>query len=136
MTSRPPTESLDDVLKLMSTEHQQLSENIARIKSAIGSQDLSVIRRELMHLQSSEQSHFHHEETIMEHYNYPDIISHKNIHNEMIETLNNINRTVIIENLHNISDDLGKYLERSVRQIAENDNDFRDFLLELKKDTG
>jgi len=120
-------------LELMSTEHRQLSENIDRIKSAIGSQDLSVIRRELMQLQSSEQFHFKHEETIMEQYNYPDIISHKKIHNEMIETLNNINRTIIIETLHRISNDLGKYLEESLRQILEHDNDLRDFLLNRKK---
>ena len=136
MVSRPPTESLDDVLALMSTEHQQLSEDIAKIKSAIASQDLSAITRELMHLQSSEQFHFQHEEKMMDDCNYPDFDSHKDTHNSMLETLNNINRTIIIENLHNISDDLGKYLETSLRQIAENDNDFRDFLLELKKDTG
>jgi hemerythrin-like metal-binding protein len=118
----------------MSTEHQQLSEDIARIKSAISSQDLSAITRELMHLQSSEQIHFRHEEKLMEDCNYPEIVSHKATHNAMLGTLNNINRTVIIENLHDISDDLGKYLETSLRQIAENDNDFRDFLLELKKD--
>ncbi len=135
MVSRPPTESLDYVLALMSTEHQQLSENIARIKSAMASRDLSVIRRELMHLQTSEQFHFQHEEKMMENCNYPDIVSHKATHNAMLETLNNINKTIIIENLHNISDDLGKYLETSLRQIAENDNDFRDFLLELKKDS-
>ena len=136
MVSRPSTESLDDVLAIMSTEHQQLSENIARIKSAIASKDLSTIRRELMHLQSSEQIHFQHEETIMKNCDYPEVVSHKDAHNAMLETLNNINRTLIIEDLHRISDDLGKYLERSVRQIAENDNGFRDFLLELKKDTG
>ena len=133
MDSRSPAESLDDVLELMSTEHRQLSENIDRIKSAIGSQDLSVIRRDLLQLQSSEQLHFSHEEEIMEQYNYPDIISHKKIHNEMIETLNNINRTVIIENLHRISADLGKYLEESLRQILEHDDDLRDFLLNHKK---
>ncbi len=133
MDSRSPAESLDDVLELMSTEHRQLSENIDRIKSAIGSQDLSVIRRDLLQLQSSEQLHFSHEEEIMEQYNYPDIISHKKIHNEMIETLNNINRTVIIENLHRISADLGKYLEESLRQILQHDNDLRDFLLNRKK---
>ncbi len=136
MVSRPTTESLDDVLKLMSTEHQQLSEDIARIKSAIASQDLSTITRELMHLQTSEQIHFQHEEKLMEDCNYPDFVSHKDAHNANLETLNNINRTLIIEDLHRISDDLGKYLERSLRQIAEIDNDFRDFLLELKKDTG
>ena len=136
MVTRPPTESLDDVLKLMSTEHQQLSEDIARIKSAIASKDLSTINRELLHLQSSEQIHFQHEEKMMEDCNYPDFVSHKDTHNAMLETLNNINRTIIIENLHDISNDLGRYLETSLRQIAKNDNDFKEFLLELKRDTG
>ncbi len=51
MTSIRPTKNLDDILELMSTEHQQLAETIARIKSAIDSQDLSVVRRELLRLQ-------------------------------------------------------------------------------------
>ena len=136
MVSRHPAESLDDVLELMRTEHQQLSENIARIKSAIASQDLSVIRRELMRLELYEQSHFHDEEKVMEHYNYPNIVSHKDRHNTMIEILNNINRIVILENLQSISEDLGKYLEKSLEDALEDDNDLRDFLVELKKDTG
>ena len=136
MGSRSPAESVDDVLDLMTTEHRQLSDNIDRIKSAINSQDLSVIRRELMHLQLFEQSHFRHENEIMERYNYPDIVSHKDTHNTTIETLNSIIRSIIIENLHRISEDLGKYLAKSQRHILEDDNDLRDFLLEIKKDTG
>lgn len=135
MTSIRPTKNLDDVLELMSTEHQQLSETIARIKSAIDSQDLSVVRRELLRLQSSEQAHFRHEEEVMEYYDYPDIASHKDIHKVMADTLSNINRNVVIDKLHNISDDLGVYLERALRQILEQDNDLRDFVMELRKDT-
>ena len=136
MVSRQPTESLDDVLELMNTEHQQISEIVGSINSAIASQDLSVIKRELMHLQLFEQSHFRHESEIMERYNYPDIVSHKDTHNTIIETLNSIITSIIIENLHSISEDLGKYLARSLRHILEDDNDLRDFLLEIKKDTG
>lgn len=136
MVSRQPTESLDDVLELMNTEHQQISEIVGRINSAIASQDLSVIKRELMHLQLFEQSHFRHENEIMERYNYPDIVSHKDTHNTTIETLNSIIRSIIIENLHRISEDLGKYLVKAQSHILEDDNDLRDFLLEIKKDTG
>jgi len=136
MVSKQPTESLDDVLELMNTEHQQISEIVGRINSAIASQDLPVIKRELMHLQLFEQSHFRHENEIMERYNYPDIVSHKDTHNTTIETLNSIIRSIIIENLHRISEDLGKYLAKSQRHILEDDNDLRDFLLEIKKDTG
>ena len=89
-----------------------------------------------MRLQLNEQSHFHDEEKVMEHYNFPNIVSHKDTHNTMIEILNNINAIVILENLQSISEDLGKYLEKSLNGALEADNDLKDFLVELKKDTG
>lgn len=136
MISRSPSQSFDDVLELMSTEHQRLSETIGRIRSAIVSQDLPVIRLELVRLQSSEELHFHREEQMMEHYDYPDGVNHKNTHKAMLEALKNINRSIFAEKLHNISDDLGKYLEKSVGQISAHDNHLRDFVLELKKGAG
>ncbi|MCH8110425.1 MAG: hemerythrin family protein [Proteobacteria bacterium] len=136
MAARLPAETLDDVLELMSTEHQLLSESVDRITSAIASQDLPVIRRELLHLQSSEQIHFRHEEEVMERCNFPGLVSHKDQHGAMVKTLSSIIRLVFVEKLRNISGDLGKYLERSLRHTMEHDNDFRDFLLKLRKDAG
>jgi hemerythrin-like metal-binding protein len=135
MNSIRPTKIFDDVLALMGTEHQQLSEAIARIKSAIASQDLSVVRLELLQLQSSEQAHFHHEEEMMQRYDYPDIVSHKEVHKVMADTLSSIVRNVVIDKLHDISDDLGNYLEKALSQILEHDNDLRDFLLARRKNT-
>lgn len=136
MASRLPAEILDDVLELMSTEHQLLSESVDRITSAIASQDLPIIRRELLHLQSSEQIHFRHEEEVMERCNYPSLVSHKDQHSAMAKVLSSVIRLVVVEKLRNISDDLGKYLERSLRHALEHDNDFRDFLLNLREYAG
>lgn len=133
MSPIPPVESFDDVLALMSSEHQLLSESVDRIKSAIAKQDLPEIGRELLHLQSAEQIHFRHEEEVMERCNFPDLTKHKDEHSAMAKTLDSIVRLVVVEKLRNISVDLGSYLEKSLEHAVEHDNDFRDFLLNLSK---
>lgn len=72
----------------------------------------------------------------MERCNYPSLVSHKDQHSAMAKVLSSVIRLVVVEKLRNISDDLGKYLERSLRHALEHDNDFRDFLLNLREYAG
>lgn len=119
---------IDQLLKEMELEHDQLFQSVDRIKESIGAEDMDEAKRRLIQLQGFQQAHFEHEVALMEQYEYPDIDDHKNTHVELIDALHSINRLIILENPRRLDVDLADYLENSLKHVIEVDRPFQEFL--------
>jgi hemerythrin-like metal-binding protein len=124
---------IDQLQKEMDAEHQQLFELINCLKGALKSGDIDLVKRLLVQLEVSQQSHFDNEQDIMEKFSYPHIDEHKTLHGKLENVLNKINKAISFENLQRIDEDLGVYLESSLVHVHKADKPFQDFLLAFKE---
>jgi hemerythrin len=121
-------DQIDQVLKEMKSEHEQMFQMVDRIRDAISAEDVNVAKQHLMQLQICQQSHFEHEVGLMEQYEYPHIKGHKKTHDNLIEALHSINRLINLENLQRLDGELADYLENSLKHVIEVDRPFQEYL--------
>jgi hemerythrin-like metal-binding protein len=123
---------IDPLLEEMKSEHDRLFQLVDRIRDALNAKDLRLVKHHLMQLQIFQQSHFEHEVSLMEQYEYPHIQDHTSKHNGLTETLHSINRLIHVEDLQRLSGALADYLETSLKHIIEVDRPFQQFLSGFK----
>jgi hemerythrin len=118
----------DRDLEEMKSEHERMFQTVDKIKDAIGADDIYVAKHLMIQLQIYQQSHFEHEDKLMEQYEYPQIADHKAIHDNLNEALHNLNRLISLENLQRLNGELVTYLENSLTHVIEVDRPFQEFL--------
>ncbi|MEM7120189.1 MAG: hemerythrin family protein [Pseudomonadota bacterium] len=128
MSDESGTASIDGALDQMRAEHDQLIRTVDEIKQAIGANDVAGATKLIVQLQVHQQAHFDHEVALMERYRYPHADHHQTSHTSLIDTLHSIYRLISLENLHQLSDELAEYLEKSMQHIIEVDRPLQDFL--------
>lgn len=120
----------DDVID---SEHEELFRLINdfhnRWQEAHNRQDIARVFNQLV---AYAEIHFRHEETIMETNGFPMLEEHKLVHENMVETIFQLHRSYMEENL-NLEVSTMKFVRAwLLEHILENDYRFRDFLARKK----
>lgn len=128
MSRMNTADHINQLLEEMKSEHERLVQTVGRIRDALRAEDMKQAKHHLLQLQIFQQSHFEHEASLMEQYEYPHAGDHKNRHDALTETLHRINRLIHVEDMQRLSAALADYLETSLTHIIEVDRPFQQFL--------
>lgn len=130
MSGMKAGDHIDLLLKEMKSEHDRLIQTVGKLRDALRAGDMDLAKHHLLQLQIFQQSHFEHEDTLMDQYEYPHAADHKSRHNALSETLHKINRLIHVEDMPRLSAALADYLETSLAHIIEVDRPFQKYLSE------
>jgi len=118
---------------LIDTEHEELFRLVNdfhnRWLEAHNRQDIAKVFNQLV---VYAETHFRHEETIMEDAGYPRLAEHQQIHEDMIDTIFQLQKSYEEANLRLEMDAMKFVKSWLVGHILENDYLFRDFLARKK----
>lgn len=121
---------------LIDAEHEELFRLIndfhSRWLDAHNRQDIAKVFNQLV---VYAEMHFQHEEKIMEDAGYPKLAEHQQIHETMIETIFQLQKSYEEANLHLEMNTMKFVKSWLVGHILENDYVFRDFLSRRKTST-
>lgn len=120
----------DDVID---TEHEELFRLINDFHNRwLDAHDRQDIARVFNQLVAYAEMHFRHEEAVMESHDFPKLAEHKLLHENMVETIFQLHRSYMEENL-NLEVSTMKFVRAwLLEHILENDYGFRDFLARKK----
>ena len=114
---------------LIDTEHEELFRLINKFHSHwTESQNRQEIARILNQLIVYTETHFRHEEQIMEDAGFPKLEQHRKIHEAMIDTIFQLQRSYEERDLHLEMHTIKFIKSWLIEHILENDYLFRDFL--------
>ena len=109
-------------------DHALLSGLVSRIRSAIESGQATLAQDLLLQLARLYESHFEHEEAMMARSAYTALADHRREHRDLVGTLETINQTLRLENLHGLSLTVAAHLEAALKHTIETDQRFLDFM--------
>lgn len=114
----------------LDNEHRQLIEEINRLYEAVrDKRGESVLNDILKMLESYTVNHFQHEEKLMEEYDYPGLLEHKQVHQDLIDSVQDLKsraefgteelaqellkflRVWVLEHILDVDKKYGSYLE-------------------------
>lgn len=124
---RPITE----IMEALEDDHARLHKLGSTIQQAIEVNDVDSAAHCLLELQVAQTSHFRFEERLMEEAGFPDREAHARSHERQTATLGAINQALDLGRFSSLSRDLGAFIEDSLAHIAELDETFRCFLVDL-----
>jgi hemerythrin len=114
-------------------EHEELFRLINDFHSHwLEAQDRQTIARVFNQLIVYAETHFRHEEKIMEEHGFPKLAEHRLVHEAMVETIFQLHRSYMEENSHLEVNTMKFVKSWLIDHILENDYRFRDFLTRSK----
>ena len=122
---------IKEILEAHADDHEQLHKLGSTIQRAILANDVDKVADSLLELQASQTSHFRFEERLMEEVGFPDRETHARSHEKLTATLGAINQALGLGRFSSLSRELSAFIEDSLAHIAELDETFRCFLVDL-----
>ena len=120
-----------EILEAHADDHEQLHKLGSTIQQAILVNDVDKVADCLLELQASQTSHFQFEERLMEEVGFPDRETHARSHEKLTATLRAINQALGLGLFSSVSRELGAFIEDSLAHVADLDETFRCFLVDL-----
>ena len=118
---------------LIDAEHEELFRLVNDFHTRwLEAHDRQAIARVFNQLIVYAETHFRHEETIMEEHGFSKLAEHKQVHEAMIETIFQLHRSYMEENAHLEVNNMKFVKSWLIDHILENDYRFRDFLARSK----
>ena len=128
MTEQRP---IAEILEAHADDHERLHKLGNIILRAILVNDVDKVADCLLELQAAQTSHFRFEERLMEEVGFPDRETHARSHETLTATLGAINQALDLGRFSSLSRELGAFIEDSLAHVAELDEPFRCFLVDL-----
>jgi len=120
-----------EMLAALEDDHERLGELGGRILRAIGANDVTMASGALLELQRAQAAHFRFEEGLMEEAGFPGRDAHAQSHDRLVAALDAINGALGAGPVGSLSQDLGDFIEASLKHISDLDENFRGFLNEM-----
>lgn len=124
-------ERIAEMLAALDDDHERLGELGGSILRAIDANDVDMAASALIELQGAQTSHFRFEESLMEEAGFPGRESHAESHDRLVTALGAINGALGVGRISSLSQDLGAFIEESLKHISDLDECFRGFLSDM-----
>ena len=118
---------LPAALNQVCSDHAELKELIGRLRQAIQDGHFELSKSLLHALHAIEAQHYANEEALMQAVDYIHADSHRAQHAELLCCLENINRTIALENLRAISPEVAEHLDSAITHMVEADRKLNQF---------
>jgi hemerythrin-like metal-binding protein len=120
-----------EIMEAHADDHERLHKLGITIQQAILANDVDKVADCLLELQASQTSHFRFEERLMEEVGFPDRETHARSHEKLTATLGAINQALGLGRFSSVTRELGAFIEDSLNHVADIDETFRCFLVDL-----
>ena len=120
-----------EIMEAHADDHERLHKLGITIQQAILANDVDKVADCLLELQASQTSHFRFEERLMEEVGFPDRETHARSHEKLTATLGAINQALGLGRFSSVTRELGAFIEDSLTHVADIDETFRCFLVDL-----